>query len=391
MSSPRNRFPSLKGIVSLLLFLSFLGSSILLAQDQERFFDTLDLDRERVIIAIFYSHPGSWETLAKLNELIEVLALEKMAVVYVYHQKEIIDYQKAIDFVKENKIDWIKFHRISVPFDRRDLFKKSAISDEFEKIFKSSDGVIFFGGYDIPAYVYKKKTSLRAEIITPYRHFIEVSAAYHLLGGFQDKRYKGFLDSQPEFPVLGICLGCQTLNVGAGGTLIQDIWSETYEKKCIEDVFKIPKQNLHRNPFAFLYPEEKFSFYTLHPIKLERKRKFCTELGFSPEDIPLVLSGHHQAISKLGMGLRVIATSLDGKVVEAVEHDKFPNVLGIQFHPDHPLLYNPQEKFKFTPNDREEKSPISILRENPPSLEFNLKIWSWFKERLIDYHIKRQQ
>lgn len=57
--------------------------------------------------------------------------------------------------------------------------------------------------------------------------------------------------------MLGICLGSQTLNVGTGGTLFKDVWSEIYGKKYLEGVIQIGRENLHKNPFARLYPEEK--------------------------------------------------------------------------------------------------------------------------------------
>ena len=113
-------------------------------------------------------------------------------------------------------------------------------------------------------------------------------------------------------------------------------------------------------------------------------------MGFSSGDKPLVLSGHHQALDKLGKGLKIIATSIDGKVVEAVEHEKYANVLGIQFHPDHPFLWDPDVKFKSTPEEKKAKSLVSVLTENPPSFEFNLKIWSWFKQKLREYHEKKK-
>ncbi len=76
-----------------------------------------------------------------------------------------------------------------------------------------------------------------------------------------------------------------------------------------------------------------------HRIRLGRDSVFVRRMGFSGGDLPFVATAHHQAIAKLGAGLRVTATSLDGKIVEAVEHTRFANVLGIQFHPERHTLY----------------------------------------------------
>ena len=43
-------------------------------------------------------------------------------------------------------------------------------------------------------------------------------------------------------------------------------------------------------------------------------------------------SSHHQAVDRVGRGLRVVALSPDG-VVEGLEHQSLP-VLGVQFHPE---------------------------------------------------------
>lgn len=46
----------------------------------------------------------------------------------------------------------------------------------------------------------------------------------------------------------------------------------------------------------------------------------------------MVNSYHHQAIGRLGAGLRTTARAADG-TIEAVEHDTLP-ILGVQWHPE---------------------------------------------------------
>jgi len=376
----------LKKSFLLILGVFWILGGILLSQSQDRFFDK-DLAPEEVRLTIFSPTVSRIEPIVELRKQ-GLIPSEKLVVIGVYHEKESSDYEKAKEFVEQNELEWFKFHKISAPLDKDSLFQLNSCTMEFEAIFKESDAIIFLGGMDIPPYIYQRKTSLLTEIETPYRHFLELSFIYHLLGGYQDQDFQGFLESEPEFPILGICLGCQSLNVGTGGTLSQDIWTEVYGKKYLEDVLKMPQEKWHNNPFEDLYPEEGLSERNIHPIKFRNKGKICSELGIKPDDRPYILSSHHQAVEKLGKGFGIAATSLDGKVVEIIEHERFPNVLGVQFHPEAVDLWNTESVFKLTPENKEEKTYQAFLQDNPPSLSFHQKIWSWFSQKLLEFHKK---
>jgi putative glutamine amidotransferase len=300
-----------------------------------------------------------------------------------------------MDFVRDNKLDWIKFHELTGDIDRTRLFQRNSLTADFEAAFKKTDGVVFFGGYDIPPSIYGRPTSLLTRIVTPYRHYIEVSLAYHLLGGSQSVAPAGvpaapapFLDSRPGYPVFGICLGSQTLNVGAGGSLHQDIWSGLYGARTIEEAIAIGRDNWHKNPYPALFPNNGFYSINMHPIRLLPDGKFVKDFGFAAFDRPIVRCGHHQALDRLGGGLKVIARSMDGKVVEGFEHVKYPNVLGVAFHPEDPRLWDASLKGKFTPSDPAETSWLAVLRNNPPSYAFHTKIWSWLTRMLKETHRK---
>jgi putative glutamine amidotransferase len=77
-------------------------------------------------------------------------------------------------------------------------------------------------------------------------------------------------------------------------------------------------------------------------------------------------------------------------VTEAVYHAAFPNVLGIQFHPEFPVLWDPDVRDRLTPSDTVPFSPYAELENNPPSLEFHTKLWAWFAEALTDFHASKR-
>ena len=370
-------------LLLLLTFFLFCGTPA--PEHELNYFDRDSLPTENIRLSILYPSPGSLNSLIKLKER-GIFGDENLEIVGIFHQDERTDYQKSLALVKEKNLNWIKFHRLTGSLTKDSLFQENELTPEFKKIVARSDGMIFFGGADIPPYIYGEKTNLLTSISTPIRHFLELSFVFHLLGGYQNSDFIPLLESYPDFPVLGICLGEQTLNVGTGGSMIQDIWSEKYEKYSLEDVLSLHKNNWHYNPYSRLYPEKNLFRYNLHPIRFSPDGLFVRKFGFSPQETPLICSSHHQAVDSLGKGMKVCATTLDENVIEAVEHEKYRNVLGIQFHPEFPLLWDQEASFLFSPQDEEEFIPLETLKNSPPSFSFHKKIWSWFHESLKEFH-----
>ena len=108
-------------------------------------------------------------------------------------------------------------------------------------------------------------------------------------------------------PILGICLGCQTLNVALGGDLIRHL----------DD----PAQCHRRRPPA---PSAR------HRIRVE---PHSLVESLYPSADTRVISSHHQALGRLAPGWRVTAWG-PGDVPEAIEHPAYPRVLGVQWHPE---------------------------------------------------------
>lgn len=370
------------GILCLTLGLSIPAP----AQTSDRALDQLSVTDGNVHLVIFNPELFNIRALATLRKN-GTFNIPNLTVIGVYHVKQIGKFEESRKYVADNGLDWFKFHEVTAEISEPVLFRENACTPEFAEIVKKADGVIFFGGPDIPASVYKKKTSLLTSIEDPARHDLEVSAVFHLLGGSQDDAFKALLDSRPRFPVLGICLGFQTMNVGTGGTLTQDIWTEVYGKTTVEDVIALGPEQWHNNPYRLLFPLDKLMSYNFHSLELGEKGLFCSAMGFKKTDHPRILSSHHQAVEKLGKDLVPIATSRDGRIIEAVTHKRYPGVLGVQFHPEHPLLFDAEPRHRQKPGDPL-TSYRAILEGTPPSLAFNKAIWKWFAARLVESHGK---
>jgi len=374
------RFP----VLALAVVLAFAVAFPLAAQTPDRYLDGAPERDGSVRLVIFNPETFNIRCLATLRKN-GVLDVPGLTVVGVYHVKQTANFAESRKYVAENGLDWFKFHEVSADISEPVLFKKNACSPEYEQIVKKADGVIFFGGPDFPASVFGEKTNLLTKIEDPYRHYFEVSAVFHLLGGFQDEKFIPLLEVRPGFAVLGICLGHQTLNIGTGGTLVQDIWSELYGKATVEDVLALGPEQWHNNPYRLLFPLDKLIGVNYHTLQLGNGSVFVKAMGFQPSDHPRIRSSHHQAVEKMGKGLVAVASSRDGKVIEALEHKKYPNVLGVQFHPEHYLHFDAEPRFRQKPGDVP-TSLLAILEETPPSTEFNRKIWGWFAGKLVESH-----
>jgi putative glutamine amidotransferase len=111
-------------------------------------------------------------------------------------------------------------------------------------------------------------------------------------------------------PILGICRGTQVLNVARQGSLIQhlpDLTDGAIEHRQTE-------------------PGDQ----TTHEVRVAPDSGLAQTTGGGPVDVN---SFHHQAIDRLGIGLRPVAWAQDG-VIEAVEGEQDDGrfVLGVQWH-----------------------------------------------------------
>ena len=173
----------------------------------------------------------------------------------------------------------------------KDLFKANAFRSDFEAMVAKADGIIFFGGPDIQPSIYGKPASLLASITNPYRHILEVSAVFHLLGGPQDPGVKPILAGRPQFAVLGICPRFPDHQRGGpAARSSRDIWSEVYGCRTVEEAIALGRDKWHTNPYSRIYPLDSISDINVHTIELDPNGLFCAALGFKPTDQPPVWS-----------------------------------------------------------------------------------------------------
>lgn len=150
------------------------------------------------------------------------------------------------------------------------------------------DGWLIPGGDDIDAARFGEENHAKVELQDPARFEVE-QRLYRAIG---------------DTPVLGICYGCQFLNVMRGGTLIQhlpDVVGNTEHTDGTLQSYRIDEGS--------------------------RLREIVQQENVEGA------SYHHQAIGRLGVGLSVVAKTADG-VVEAIEANDKPFVVAVQWHPE---------------------------------------------------------
>ncbi|MFC2084689.1 gamma-glutamyl-gamma-aminobutyrate hydrolase family protein [Bacteroidota bacterium] len=341
-------------------------------------------NQETTKIALVNPGVGSFQGFKHLieNKIIDVPNPELIGVVYSKARNNIKNLKR---FAEENKYPPIKIKVIEGDLNTDNLFLDNPCSKDFLNIFESTDGILFLGGDDISPSIYNQKTSLMSNTNNPYRHYFELSLLFHLLGGKQDENYQPFLENNPDYVVFGFCLGMQTMNVATGGSLYQDIPQDIYGLKYVEDVCSLDQNLHHRSYWRDLHPyNEEILWSNFHRIKFVENQSFTEKIGIGADELPFVYSSHHQAAKDIGKGFEVIATTIDGKVVEAIAHTKYKNVLGVQFHPEVKALYHKNEnKYKLTPDDSVMYCFNEML-ENYESLTFHKNYWKHFSQLFSD-------
>jgi gamma-glutamyl-gamma-aminobutyrate hydrolase PuuD len=162
---------------------------------------------------------------------------------------------------------------------------------------RSLDGLVLQGGADVSPLTYSE---------TPARPEWTGDRARDL---YELELLHEFVEAGK--PVLGVCRGCQLINVAFGGSLYQDVATDL--PNALEHVHSDYDAHRHRIVFP---PGSSF------------KRMFPGMEGATVNSI------HHQAVKDLGRDIRVEALSDPDGVVEAIRYERADFVMGLQWHPE---------------------------------------------------------
>jgi putative glutamine amidotransferase len=189
---------------------------------------------------------------------------------------------KILHYVEDGIARWLQ--------SRDALLFVLPLSERAADYARALDGLVLQGGADISPLGYGEEPLKPEWAGDPMRDRYEIE----LVRAF----------TQAEKPVLGICRGAQLINVALGGSLHQDVpahRSDEYDQHA-------------------------------HEVRLELGSGLARLYG---ETGPRrVVSIHHQAINRLGRGLRVEARSVPDGLVEAIRGEGPSYICAVQWHPE---------------------------------------------------------
>ncbi len=207
---------------------------------------------------------------------------------------------KTLQYLEQSIAHWIMGHgalAFMVPtlgFDAEVSRRRVSVQHYVDAL----DGLLLQGGADVSPTTYGQQPLKPEWAGDPIRDRYEIE----LIDGFMGQGK----------PVLGICRGCQLINVAFGGSLYQDIPTQQ------------PTAGVHVDMDA--YDQHR------HEVVFERDSRLA-EL-YAGEMGGRVNSIHHQAVDRLGGDLRVEARSSGDGIVEAIRAKGPTFVAGVQWHPE---------------------------------------------------------
>lgn len=207
---------------------------------------------------------------------------------------------KTLQYLEQSMAHWVMAHGALVfmipTLGRRAEVARQSIS--VRDCVAALDGLVLQGGADVSPESYgetPERPEWRGDRV---RDLYEIELLWEFM--LQGK------------PVLGICRGCQLINVAMGGSLWQDIPTHidgaiAHRDAGLYDRYHHAIEIVAGTPLAALYPEG--SRYLVNSI-------------------------HHQCVRRLGSDLMVEAYSSADGVVEAIRRKGRGYVAGFQWHPE---------------------------------------------------------
>ena len=186
-----------------------------------------------------------------------------------------------------------------------------ASEDDLRQLVSVLDGFLFTGGPDVHPFLFGEETLAGCGGASVKRDRMELALLK--------------LAVEQKKPVMGICRGIQLINIGLGGTIYQDIPSQT------ERILPIA----HQQPCPHKVPS--------HTVKVTEGNLLAdvlsgqyfgeTAAARGPQTIR-VNSTHHQAVRDTAPSLAACAFAPDG-IIEGVVMKDYPYLIGVQWHPEY--------------------------------------------------------
>lgn len=167
-------------------------------------------------------------------------------------------------------------------------------------VYERLDGLLLPGGADVDPKSYNEERHPLTAGTDPPRDDVELKLVEWAL--------------EDGMPILGLCRGCQIINLAQGGTLYQDLEHE-YPGAIKHDY--MPRAGYARNRLS-------------HNVQLAEGSRLAQIVGEST--LP-VNSMHHQGIRDLGRDLVAVAIAPDG-LIEGIELPAHPFLIAVQWHPE---------------------------------------------------------
>ncbi|NJE29777.1 gamma-glutamyl-gamma-aminobutyrate hydrolase family protein [Thermococcus sp. 18S1] len=187
------------------------------------------------------------------------------------------------------------------------VFNTAASPDE---VLEHVDGILLIEGPDVHPHFYGEDPSGAIKYVDVDRDEFEISLVRKAV--------------ERGVPILGICRGMQVINVALGGTLYQDL-------------NEIPKAIKHDWELKLIGPSQR-----VHGVRIKMSSKLY---GILKDELDIegtnevylrVNSFHHQAVKRVGEGIRPVAYAVDG-LIEAIEgtEDAEGFIMGVQWQPEY--------------------------------------------------------
>lgn len=183
------------------------------------------------------------------------------------------------------------------------------MEEDVEQIAHQIDGLYATGGYDIDPTLFNEEPHPQLGTIIPDRDAFEIALMKRLL--------------EMGKPVLGVCRGCQILNIAVGGDMYQDIYTQI-DRDLLQHSQKAP------------------SGHASHFVEVVKGSLLYELTG---TDRLKVNSRHHQANRSVPDHFQISGKASDG-VIEAIESKAHEFALGLQWHPENMLAVGDETSLK---------------------------------------------